>query len=121
MAELISMPALILDRQQAWELEVDADHLLACELSWRTTADRKSGEELVRSLQSSDPNLRLLAETLLTVNGRQQSLELLESALAAGWLSPDLSAQCMVELVCRRISGEAPVANSWSIASVSRC
>lgn len=85
---------------------MNGEDIVACGLSWQSTADPDAGTELLRGLQSADPNLKLLAEVLLAENG-EESMRLLEEAIAAGWLSPHLAGPCMAEILRRQVRGEA--------------
>jgi hypothetical protein len=77
---------------------MNADYMLACGVVWRKTADPEAGWELVEGLESQDPALRVLAQTLLVESG-DSSMGLLESALAAGVVNPDVAAPCMAEIL----------------------
>jgi hypothetical protein len=82
---------------------MDSVYMLACGIVWQKTADPDAGWELVEGLESSDPCLRLLARSLLVENG-QQSMNLLESAVATGKVSPQVAGPLMAEILR---SGEA--------------
>jgi hypothetical protein len=82
---------------------MDSVYMLACGIVWRKTADPDAGWELVEGLESSDPCLRLLARSLLVENG-EQSMDLLESAVATGKVSPQVAGPLMAEILQ---SGEA--------------
>ena len=69
---------------------MNADYMLACGVVWRKTADPEAGWELVEGLESRDPALRVLAQTLLVESG-ENSMGLLEGALAAGIVRPGCS------------------------------
>ena len=87
---------------------MNPDYMLACGIVWRRTADPEAGSELVEGLESRDPKLRLLAQSLLVESG-EDSMALLENALTAGVLSPDSAGPCMAEILrmrCVRASGE---------------
>ena len=77
---------------------MNADYMLACGVVWRKTADPEARWELVEGLESRDPALRVLAQTLLVESG-DKSMGLLESALAAGVVNPDVSGPCMAEIL----------------------
>lgn len=99
---------------------MDIEYVLACGIVWRKTADPDAGLELVVGLQSRDPELRLLAQTLLVESG-ENSMELLESALTAGVVGPDVAAPCMAEILrIRRANKPAvqPVNNNCTDASL---
>jgi hypothetical protein len=81
---------------------MNAEYMLACGVVWRKTADPEAGWDLVEGLESKDPQLRLLAQALLVESG-ESSMGLLESALAAGVLNPDVAGPCMAEIL--RIRG----------------
>ncbi len=80
---------------------MDPNYVLACGIVWYKTADAEAGSELVEALQSRDPRVRLLAQTLLTEAG-EESLRLLESALADGVLCAQIAAPCMAEILRNR-------------------
>jgi hypothetical protein len=69
---------------------MNPDSLLACGVLWRKMADPEAGWDLVDGLKSRDPEVRVLAHTLL-VEGGDSSMELLESALALGIVDPDVA------------------------------
>jgi len=75
-----------------------AVYMLACGVVWRTTADPEAGWDLVDGLKSSDPEVRLLAQTLLVESG-ESSMGLLESALAEGIVDPEVAGPCMAEIL----------------------
>ena len=77
---------------------MDADYMLACGIVWRKTADPEAGWELVDALESRDPRLRLLAQSLLVENG-EDSMDLLERAVATGMVSPKAAGPCMAEIL----------------------
>src|SRR5450759_999374 len=69
---------------------MNADYVLACGVVWGKTADPEAGWDLVDGLKSRDPEVRLLAQTLLVESG-ESSMGLLESALAVGIVDPDVA------------------------------
>ncbi len=75
-----------------------ADYMLVCGAKWNRTADPQAGWELVEALESPDPRLRMLAQTLL-VESAKDSMHLLEDALRAGVVSTHAAGLCMVELL----------------------
>jgi hypothetical protein len=77
---------------------MNTDYLLACGAVWRRTADPEAGWDLVDGLKSSDPEVRVLAHTLLVESG-ESSMGLLESALAGGIVDPDVAGPCMAEIL----------------------
>jgi len=77
---------------------MNASFMLACGIVWQRTADPEAGWELVEGLESADPCLRLLAQSLLVENG-EHSMDLLESAIAAGIVRPEAAGPCMAEIV----------------------
>ena len=74
------------------------DHIFACGVVWLKTADLEAGWDLVEGLESKDPQLRLLAQSLLVESG-ESSMGLLESALAAGVVNPKVAGPCMAEIL----------------------
>lgn len=85
---------------------MNTDSLLACGVVWRKTADPEAGWDLVDGLKSIDPEVRVLAHTLLVESG-DSSMALLESALAVGIVDPDVAGPCMAEIL--RIRQAKPV------------
>ena len=100
---------------------MDANYMLACGMVWRKTADPEAGWEVVEALESPDPRLRLLAQSLLVENG-EISMDLLEGAVATGTVSPQAAASCMAEILR---TGRAGPINGQTIkqhrADVSLC
>jgi hypothetical protein len=88
---------------------MNADYMLAYGVVWRKTADPEAGWELVEGLESRDPALRVLAQTLLVQSG-ENSMGLLESALAAGVVNPNVAGPCMAEILrirhAKRLTGQ---------------
>jgi hypothetical protein len=77
---------------------MNADYVLACGVVWGKTADPEAGWDLVDGLKSRDPEVRLLAQTLLVESG-ESSMGLLESALVVGIVDPDVAGPCMAEIL----------------------
>ena len=82
---------------------MDANYMLACGIVWRKTADPDAGWELVGALASPDPELRQFARDML-VQRRDNAMMLLammllEDAISAGVLTPEVAGPCMVELL----------------------
>jgi len=99
---------------------MDIDHVLACGIIWRKTADPEAGWELVECLESRDPELRLLAQTFLVESG-ESSMGLLENALAGGVVNPDVAVPCMAEILRIRRAEKPtvqPVNNNCTDASL---
>ena len=69
---------------------MNADYMLACGIVWRKTADPVAGWELIEGLDSPDPHVRQLAQTILVECG-EPSMNLLESAIATGTPKPGFS------------------------------
>jgi len=80
---------------------MEVDYMLACGILWRKTADPEAGWELVEGLESRDPELRLLAQSLLVESG-ENSMGLLEIAVATGVVNPELAGPCMAEILRSR-------------------
>jgi hypothetical protein len=76
---------------------MNPEYMIACGIVWRKTADPEAGLELVDGLESPDPRVRALAQALL-IDGAESSMCLLESALAAGVVSPEAAGRCMAEI-----------------------
>jgi len=91
---------------------MDIDYVLACGIVWRKTADPEAGRELIEGLESEDPQLRLLAQTLL-VEGGESSMGLLENALAAGVVNADVAGPCMAEILRIRHSRQM-IGQHWT-------
>jgi hypothetical protein len=96
---------------------MDANYMLACGIVWRKTADPEAGWELVDALQSSDPSLRMLAQTFLVETGKD-SMDLLEGAVARGALSPEVAGPCMAEILRR---GQARQISPQHVGDVLLC
>ncbi len=77
---------------------MDANYVLACGIVWSKNADLEAGWELVEALESPDPRLRLLAQSFLLENG-EDSMDLLESAVARGSISPEAAGPSMAEIL----------------------
>lgn len=77
---------------------MDETFIIACGVVWRKTADPEAGWSLVAALDSPDPSIRSLAEAMLSA-GADDSLALLEAAVAAGVLSPEKAAPCISQLL----------------------
>jgi hypothetical protein len=77
---------------------MNTDYMLACGVVWRRTGDPEAGWDLVDGLKSGDPEVRVLAQTLLVENG-ENSMGLLESALAVGIVDPEVAGPCMAEIL----------------------
>jgi hypothetical protein len=84
---------------------MDAGFMLACGIIWRKTADLEAGWELVEALESPDPCLRFLAQNFLVESGKN-SMDLLESAVAAGIVRPQVAGPCMAEIMRSGLAGE---------------
>jgi hypothetical protein len=87
---------------------VNADYMLACGIVWRKTADPEAGWELVEGLESTDQH-SACSQTLLVESG-DKSMGLLESALAAGVVNPDVAGPCMAAILriryAQRMTGQ---------------
>jgi hypothetical protein len=77
---------------------MNTDYVLACGVVWRRTSDPEAGWDLVDGLKSRDPDIRVLAQTLLIQSG-ESSMGLLESALAVGIIDTDVAGPCMAEIL----------------------
>ena len=77
---------------------MDAQYMLACGIVWSKTADPDAGWELVEALSSPDPELRQFARDML-VQRRDNAMLLLEGAVGAGVLTPEVAGACIVELL----------------------
>ena len=86
------------------EVARDAQYMLACGIVWRKSADPDAGWELVETLASPDPELRQFARDML-VQRRDSAMALLEDAVAAGILTPEVAGRCIMELLRAGRSG----------------
>lgn len=82
--------------------------MVACGIIWRNTADPDAGWELVAALSSPDPELRHIARQMLAEQ-RDDAMALLEKAVTAGIVTPEVAGPCMSELLRpgRSIAGHA--------------
>jgi hypothetical protein len=80
------------------EVAMDAQYMLACGIVWRKSADPGAGWELVEALASPDPELRQFARDML-VQRRDNAMALLEDAVGAGIVTPEVAGPCMMELL----------------------
>ncbi len=80
---------------------MNADYMLACGIAWLGMADPEAGWRLVRALESADSQVQALARALL-VEGGENSLPLLKSALEAAVVNPETASSCMAEILCKR-------------------
>ena len=91
---------------------MNPDYLLACALVWRKSADAEAGLGLLEGLDSPDPGVRTLSRALL-INDEENSLRLLEGALAAGVVSPEAAGGCIADILWNR-------QNKWKGAASER-
>lgn len=84
---------------------MDTEYMLACGVVWRGTADPDAGWELVEAMASPDPELRRIARDML-MQRRDNAMTLIEDAVGAGVLTPELAGPCIVELLGRK--GSSP-------------
>jgi hypothetical protein len=77
---------------------MEVDHMLACGIVWQRTGDSVAGRELIEGLESNNPCIQEIAKMLLVECG-EPSMKLLESAVAAGIVSPDSAGRCMAEIL----------------------
>ena len=96
------------------------DYVIACALIWRSTADDDAAQELLCALESADSNLKAIAEAFLVECG-EESMWLLEDAVAEGCLSPAFAGPCMAEILRRQLHGEPPRTVRWLVADASQC
>ncbi|MGC2195624.1 MAG: hypothetical protein WA628_13175 [Terriglobales bacterium] len=99
---------------------MNPDYMLACGVVWRKTADPEAGLELVEGLESPDLRVRALAHALL-IDGAENSMRLLESALTAGVVSPEAAGPCMAEILRSsqaKQTGGGPTRQVWSDVSL---
>ncbi len=100
-------------------------YLFACGIVWQKTGDAEAGWELIEALRSSDPYIHSLAEVVLAGTGLR-SLELLETAVKDGILTPEQAAPCIMEILCDGAAAPKPehpnptppVAMMWHNAGV---
>jgi hypothetical protein len=81
---------------------IDLESLLAIGIVFRNTADPEAGWKLLEGLESPDPALRILAQTLL-VEGGSASMSILEGALSTGAVSTDTAAPCIAAILRAQI------------------
>jgi hypothetical protein len=93
--------------RECTEVAMDAQYMLACGIVWRKSADPDAGWELVEALTSPDPELRQFARDML-VQRRDNAMALLEDAVGAGILTPEVAGPCMMELLRAGRSGIPP-------------
>jgi|GEM_PF-6017883 len=91
---------------------MNPDYLLACAIVWRKTADAEAGLGLLEGLDSPDPGVRTLSRALL-IDDEEDSLRLLEGALAAGVVSPEAAGECIADILWNR-------QNKWKGADAER-
>ncbi len=99
---------------------MNPNYMLACGIVWRKTADPEAGLELVEGLQSPDFPVRVLAQALL-IDGAENSMRLLESALVAGVVTPEAAGPCMAEILRSRQAkqtGREPASRSCNDLSL---
>lgn len=95
-ADTAEMKQLV-DARTTEVLVMDTNYMLACGIVWRKTADPDAGWELVEALASPDPDLRQFARDMLILR-RENAMALLEDAVGAGVLTPEMAGPCMAEL-----------------------
>lgn len=88
---------------------MNVDYMLACGIVWQKKADPTAGWELIAALGSSDPWEREIAQTIL-VDAGERSMDLLEDAIRAGFVSPEAAGACMAEIL--RTRTQLPIAYS---------
>ncbi len=99
---------------------MNSDYMIACGIVWRKTADPEAGRELIEALESPDRQVRALAQALL-IDGAEESMCLLENALAEGVVSPEAAGPCMAEILRSgqaKRTGEEPSKRLFSDLSV---
>lgn len=77
---------------------MDANYVLACGMVWSKTADPDAGWELVEALSSPDTELRQFAWKML-LHRRDNAMAILEGAVGAGVLTPEVAGPCIAELL----------------------
>jgi hypothetical protein len=80
---------------------MNPDYLLRCAIVWRKTADAEAGLGLVEGLDSPNPDLRAFSRALL-MDDEENSLRLLEGALAAGVVSTEAAGGCIADILWNR-------------------
>ena len=86
------------DKLKQLGVVMDFNYMLACGIVWSKTADPDAGWELVEALASPDPELRQFARDML-IHRRDNAMALLEGAVGAGVLTPEVAGPCIVELL----------------------
>lgn len=72
-------------------------NLLLCGNLWQSLGDQRAGWELIRCLQSHDPQVRDAAHEYLVEAG-PRSVKLLQAAILAGALDDEVAVDCMIAL-----------------------
>ncbi len=93
-------------------------YLFACGIVWQKTGDAEAGWELIEGLRSPDPYVNSLAAVVLVGTGLR-SLELLETAVKDGILTPEQAAPCMMDILCRSASPRGPEPRPSPVPSVA--
>lgn len=99
---------------------MNPDYIRACGIVWRKTANLEAGFELVQGLECRDLRVRALAQALL-IDGAENSMRLLESALTVGVVSPEAAGPCMAEILRSshaKQTWEGPTGRGWSDVSL---
>jgi hypothetical protein len=100
---------------------MNPDYILACGIVWRKTADSEAGLELLEALDSPDLGVRAMARVLL-IDGKEDSMRLLENGLASGVVSPETAGECMVEILRnRQLDPPGKDSGEWSWTGPSLC
>jgi|SRR5271166_2282223 len=84
------------------------DYLVMCGMVWSQFGEHNAGLELIRALQSPDPDVRVLARILLQQAGG--SKELIADALAQNEISTSTATLCGFE---QDQSGKAKDPGGW--------
>jgi len=75
---------------------MNGDYLVLCGMLWAQFGQREAGLELIRALGSTDPDVRVLARTLLE-QAEGGSRELIGEALAEDQISVGMASLCGFE------------------------
>lgn len=100
-------------------------YLFACGIVWQKTGDPEAGWELIEALRSTDPYVKSLAAVVL-VGAGLRSLELLETAVKDGILTPEQAAPSIMDILREGVASwgderpnpTPPVAMMWHNAGV---
>lgn len=97
---------------------MNESYLFACGIVWQKTGDPEAGWELIEALRSPDAYVNSLASVVLVGTGLR-SLELLETAVKDGILTPEQAAPSMMEILCRGAASPGPEPQPTPVPTVA--